>query len=65
LYGLPVAINKIADLSNLWEQVAAHGCTVRLLVDNLAQITALEDFEKTLPEGRLWSVFIKCDGGQK
>ncbi|KAI0032750.1 putative serine dehydratase domain-containing protein [Vararia minispora EC-137] len=65
LYGLPVAINKIADLSKLWEEVSSYGCTVRLLIDNAVQVKALEEFEKTLPEGRLWSVFIKCDGGQR
>jgi len=65
LYGLPLAINKIADISRLSETVLAHNCSVRVLIDNAAQIKALEDFENTYPNGRSWSVFIKCDGGQR
>ncbi|KAI0275097.1 hypothetical protein BC834DRAFT_851006 [Gloeopeniophorella convolvens] len=65
LYGLPVAINKISDLSDLWDEVAKHGAIVRLLVDHPKQIEALERFEKTRPATRQWSVFMKVDGGQK
>lgn len=65
MYGLPVAINKIADLSALWEAVSTHGAIVRLMIDNLAQVEALEAFESARLDKRKWSVFIKCDGGQR
>ncbi|VDB99581.1 unnamed protein product [Peniophora sp. CBMAI 1063] len=64
LYGLPMAINKIADLSALWEAISTHGAIVRLMIDNLAQVEALEAFESARLNKRKWSVFIKCDGGQ-
>jgi len=65
LYGLPVARNKISDLSRLHDEIAPFQGTVRLLVDHLEQIKALEEFESTREARKQWSVFIKCDGGQK
>lgn len=65
LYGLPVATNKIADLSDLWDEVAKDGAILRLLVDHPKQIEALNDFESTRPVKRKWSVFVKIDGGTR
>lgn len=65
LYGLPVAINKLTDLSDLWDEVAKDGAIVRLLVDHPRQVEALEDFEKRRTTKRQWSVFVKLDGNQK
>ncbi|KAI0322639.1 putative serine dehydratase domain-containing protein [Amylostereum chailletii] len=65
LYGLPPAINKLADLSDLWNEVTKYGGVIRLLVDHPAQIDALEVLEKTRADARKWSVFVKVDGGQK
>ncbi|KAI0257106.1 putative serine dehydratase domain-containing protein [Lactifluus subvellereus] len=65
LYGLPVAINKIADLSDLWDEAAKSGAIVRLLVDHPKQIKALEEFEKKRAIKRQWSVFVKLDRKQK
>jgi len=65
LYGLPVAINKLADLSDLWDEAAKDGAIVRLLVDHPRQIEALEDFDKRRTTKRHWSVFVKLDGNQK
>ncbi|KAF7327941.1 D-ser-dehydrat domain-containing protein [Mycena kentingensis (nom. inval.)] len=65
LYGLPVALNKVADLSDLWDEVATSGAVVRLMVDHPEQIKFLEDFERTRTTPRRWSVFVKIDGGQK
>ena len=66
LYGLPVAINKITDLSDLWDEAAKDGAIIRLLVDHPRQIEALQDFEKrTATTERQWSVFVKLDGNQK
>lgn len=65
LYGLPVAINKIFDLSDLWDEAAKDGAIVRLLVDHPRQIEALEDFEKRRATKGRWSVFVKLDGNQK
>ncbi|THH19749.1 hypothetical protein EW146_g1490 [Bondarzewia mesenterica] len=65
LYGLPVAINKIADLSALWDEVSLCGAVVRLIVDHPKQVEALEAYEKSRTSPRKWSVFVKVDGGQK
>ncbi|KAJ7637085.1 putative serine dehydratase domain-containing protein [Roridomyces roridus] len=65
LYGLPVAINKVADISDLWDHVAKDGGIVRLMVDNPEQIKFLEEFEGTRASPRKWSVFVKIDGGQR
>jgi len=65
LYGLPVAINKVADLSVLWDSVAIHGGVVRLLVDHPDQVRFLEKFESNRKYPRRWSVFVKIDGGQR
>ncbi|KII94064.1 hypothetical protein PLICRDRAFT_50053 [Plicaturopsis crispa FD-325 SS-3] len=65
LYGLPVAVNKIADLATLWDEIETHGATVRLLVDHPDQVYFLEEFEKQRATPRRWSAFIKVDGGQK
>jgi len=65
LYGLPVAINKLTDLSDLWDEAAKDGAIVRLLVDHPRQVEALEDFEKKRTTKRQWSVFVKLDGNQK
>jgi len=65
LYGLPPAVNKIADLSDLWDDVAKDGAILRLLVDHPRQIEALNGFESTRPVRRQWSVFMKIDGEQR
>ncbi|KAH9044455.1 putative serine dehydratase domain-containing protein [Lactarius pseudohatsudake] len=64
LYGLPVAVNKVADLSDLWDEAAKYGAIVRLLVDHPKQIEALNGFENTRFVQRQWSVFMKIDGEQ-
>lgn len=65
LYGVPVAINKIADLTALREKISASGGSLRLIVDHLEQVRALEAYQKAQGVTPPWSVFIKCDGGQK
>ncbi|KAK7058991.1 hypothetical protein VNI00_001615 [Paramarasmius palmivorus] len=65
LYGLPIAPNKIEDLSNLWDEIAPSGGIVRVLIDHPDQVKFLEQFEKERSQPRKWSVFVKVDGGQK
>ncbi|KAI9509076.1 putative serine dehydratase domain-containing protein [Russula earlei] len=65
LYGLPIPINKISDLSDLWDEAGKDGAIVRLLVDHPSQIQALDDFERARAVKRRWSVFVKIDGNQK
>ncbi|KAF8227433.1 hypothetical protein L208DRAFT_1366020 [Tricholoma matsutake] len=65
LYGLPVAVNKVADLSALWDNIAIHGGVVRLLIDHPDQVRFLENFESNREHPRRWSVFLKIDGGQR
>ncbi len=65
LYGLPVGIDKIADLGKLLQEVERHGAVLRLLIDHQDQIKHLEEFEKKHGLYRTWSVFVKVHGGQK
>jgi len=65
LYGLPVAINKIADLSAIWDKMMEYGGIVRLLIDHPDQIKHLEIHESRREHPRRWSVFVKVDGGQR
>ena len=65
LYGLPVPVNKLADISSLWEAIAPHGATVRILIDHPGQIAAIEEFERAQQGTRRWSAFVKIDAGGK
>ncbi|KAG9314332.1 ras family-domain-containing protein [Chiua virens] len=65
LYGLPVGLNKLDDLSALHEEMSKYGGTVRIMVDNLEQVKFLEDYEKQQAKPKQWSGFIKLDGGRK
>ncbi|KAG5647955.1 hypothetical protein DXG03_006989 [Asterophora parasitica] len=65
LYGLPIAVNKVQDLSNLWDEISKDGGVVRLLIDHPEQVKFLEKFESSRKEPRRWSVFVKVDGGQR
>ncbi|TFY58845.1 hypothetical protein EVJ58_g6160 [Rhodofomes roseus] len=65
LYGLPVALNKVEDLSSLWDAIAPFGAIVRLLIDHPEQIKFLETFEQSRAQPRRWSVFVKVDCGSK
>ncbi|KAE9408117.1 hypothetical protein BT96DRAFT_1013592 [Gymnopus androsaceus JB14] len=65
LYGLPVAPNKVEDLSKLWDVVTKDGGIIRLLIDHPDQIKFLEECERKRHTSRKWSVFVKIDGGQK
>ncbi|PPQ80822.1 hypothetical protein CVT25_001947 [Psilocybe cyanescens] len=64
LYGLPVALNKVEDLSNLRREFAKYGGVVRLLVDHPDQILFLERFKANQETPTRWSVFVKINGGQ-
>ncbi|KAH9919093.1 putative serine dehydratase domain-containing protein [Fomitopsis serialis] len=65
LYGLPVGLNKVQDLSSLWDEIAPFDAVIRLLVDHPEQVKFLEAFEQTRAQPRQWSVFIKVDCGSK
>jgi len=64
LYGLPVGVDKIADLSNLWREIQPQGGIVRLLIDHPEQVKHLEEFERQSDQPRRWSVFVKVHSGQ-
>ncbi|KDQ16807.1 hypothetical protein BOTBODRAFT_30700 [Botryobasidium botryosum FD-172 SS1] len=61
LYGLPVSPTKIADLDELSKQMKAHGAAVRLMVDNIDQVRALETYNAQFNRADPWSVFVKVD----
>lgn len=65
LYGLPIAINKIADLSELWDKISEDGGTLRILVDHPDQVKFIEKFELARSSPKRWSTFVKIDGGQR
>ena len=63
LYGLPVSVNKLDDLSTLWDEIAPLGAVIRVLIDHPDQVQLLNEYEKTRPTPRRWSVFVKIDAG--
>ncbi|KAI0651914.1 hypothetical protein C8Q79DRAFT_899060 [Trametes meyenii] len=63
LYGLPMAPNKIADLSALTDELSAVGASMRILIDHPDQVKVIEAWESTKTNHRRWSVFIKVDCG--
>ncbi|KAI0735103.1 hypothetical protein C8Q76DRAFT_610134 [Earliella scabrosa] len=65
LYGLPMAPNKIADLSALTDELAAVGASMHILVDNPDQVKVIEAWESTKANHRKWSVFMKVDCGNQ
>ncbi|EJD38153.1 hypothetical protein AURDEDRAFT_116588 [Auricularia subglabra TFB-10046 SS5] len=65
LYGVPVGINKIPDLAELSDEIRPFNAELRLMVDNIAQIRALEAFDAANPRVARWSVFVKVDAGLK
>ena len=65
MYGLPIGVNKVQDVSDLWDEVAPSGGVIRLLVDHPDQVKFLEEFESKREKPRKWSAFVKIDGGQK
>lgn len=65
LYGLPAGIDKVGDLSDLWDTISSDGAVVRLLLDHPDQVRFLEEYEAKRSSPRVWSAFIKIDGGQK
>lgn len=65
LYGVPVGVNKIPDLAHLSDEIRPFKAELRLMVDNLAQLRALEAFDASNPRVARWSVFVKVDQGMK
>lgn len=65
LYGLPVSINKIADLASLSDTLGLHGGILRILVDSPAQVQALESYNLERDRRMPWSVFVKVECGGK
>ncbi|CDO71617.1 hypothetical protein BN946_scf184911.g87 [Trametes cinnabarina] len=65
LYGLPMAPNKIADLSALTDELSAVGAAMRILIDHPDQVKVIEAWESTKANNRKWSVFIKVDCGSQ
>jgi len=65
LYGVPVALNKLADLATLCDTLAVHGAVFRLLVDSPTQIQALETYNLERDRRMPWSIFVKVECGGK
>ncbi|PFH54446.1 hypothetical protein AMATHDRAFT_72249 [Amanita thiersii Skay4041] len=64
LYGLPVALNKIADMASISDALSASGGIFRVLIDHPDQVRALEEYEMNQGGSRRWSAFVKINGGQ-
>ncbi|KAG8928445.1 hypothetical protein FRC02_006904 [Tulasnella sp. 418] len=70
LYGLPVSINKIADIWDLTMSFQNDDRSFRLLVDHPDQVKGLLAFWHTQPDGPYlfnprWSLFVKVDADYK
>jgi D-serine ammonia-lyase len=65
LYGLPIGVNKIVDMSTLRNKISTQGAIFRVLIDHPNQVRILEEFERQQSTPRRWSAFVKVDGGQK
>lgn len=65
LYGLPISLNKLDDLSALWDEITPLGAVIRILVDHPGQLQLLNDYEKGRSNPRRWSAFVKIDAGSR
>lgn len=65
LYGLPVPVNKLPELSNLKRELENSGSSLRLLVDHPEQISKIQSFAKDQKTSNPWSVYVKVDPGYK
>ncbi|KAG1760825.1 hypothetical protein EDD22DRAFT_758979, partial [Suillus occidentalis] len=65
LYGFPVGLNKLDDLSALHAEMARCGGTVHILLDHLDLEKFLEEYERAQELPKKWSMFIKMNGGLK
>ncbi|KAF8310948.1 hypothetical protein DL93DRAFT_2083872 [Clavulina sp. PMI_390] len=63
LYGLPFAPNKLQDLAQLSDELAAHGGSLRIFVDSPDHVKALEAFNASASRSTPWSAFFKVDLG--
>ncbi|KAL7422475.1 hypothetical protein Q5752_003123 [Cryptotrichosporon argae] len=61
LYSMPPSEDKLDDLH--LAQTRAAGATIRLMLDDPAQVSALSRASARLARRTPWSVFIKVDGG--
>lgn len=61
LYGLPTALDKMADLTLLANELEQSGAVLRLMIDHPGQLQGLS--RHTLASGKAWSIFVKVDGG--
>jgi hypothetical protein len=53
------------DLSTLQAEMEKYGGTMRILLDDLAQVKFLEEYESMQEHPKTWSAFIKMDDGHK
>ena len=65
MYGVPIGINRIADIAALRNELKKHGAVLRLHIDHPDQIHALEAYENSQPTPNPWSAFFKLDCGDK
>ncbi|KZT50407.1 hypothetical protein CALCODRAFT_504766 [Calocera cornea HHB12733] len=62
LYGLPIALTKLDDLSAVKTELEKHGAVLRLMIDHEAQVKGLEEYMGTKGV-KGWNGFIKVDAG--
>ncbi|KZT37386.1 hypothetical protein SISSUDRAFT_862144 [Sistotremastrum suecicum HHB10207 ss-3] len=65
LYGLPINVHKIPELSKLSEELATQGAKLRIFLDHPGQIEAIVEYVRGADNPRPWSSFIKVDVGEK
>lgn len=58
-----MSVDKLDDLSALWDEIVPLGAVVRVLIDHPDQVQLLNEYEKARSDARRWSVFVKIDAG--
>jgi D-serine deaminase-like pyridoxal phosphate-dependent protein len=65
MYGLPLPIDRLGELAGIADKLSQYDGNLRVLIDNPAQVQAVESWTQQEGKGRRWSAFIKCDAGGK
>jgi D-serine deaminase-like pyridoxal phosphate-dependent protein len=65
MLGIPLPLDRIAELAQVADTLQKHDGHVRILIDHPRQLSFLEEWTKQEAKHRRWSVFVKCDAGGK
>lgn len=68
LYGLPLSLAVLSDISALQDRVEPSGGVIRVMIDHERQVDGIHDFERIASRDpsfrpRKWSCFVKINSG--